>query len=88
MSFKAGSIVVCLTPATVTLDLKKNGVSILTAVITLDAANTPYVVEAAAIATATLVAGDVLTVVIDETAGGGTVATGVFCELEIDEDPV
>ena len=86
VAFEAGSTVANIGAATVTLDLKKNGTSILTSVITLDNANTAYVVEAGAIATASLVDGDVLTVVIVATAGGGTLATGVFCSLTVRED--
>jgi hypothetical protein len=86
IAFRAGSIVAALTTATVTLDLKKNGTSILTGVITLDNANTARVVEAATISSASLVTGDVLEVVITATAGGGTLPTGVFCSLTVNEE--
>jgi hypothetical protein len=87
LGFRAGSIVANLTTATVTVDLKKNGVSVLTAVITLDNANTARVAEAGTLSTTALVAGDVLEVVITATAAGGTLATGVFCQVELTEDP-
>jgi hypothetical protein len=48
-NFRAGSIAPAIGGATVTVDLKKNGSSILTSVITLDNANVAYVVEEAAI---------------------------------------
>lgn len=88
VAFKAGSIAPCAGNATVTLDLKKNGASILTAVIQLDLTNTARIAEAATIATAALAVGDWLEVVIVATIGTGTLATGVYCELEIDEDAV
>lgn len=86
VAFKAGSIVANIGAATVTLDLKKNGATILSAVITLDSANTTYVVEAGTINSAALVAGDVLTVVTVATAGGGTLATGLFAAVTVNED--
>ena len=87
-SFKAGSVVAGLGGATCTFDLKKNGASIITAVISLDNTNTAYVPETAAFtaATAAGVANDVYSVVIDGNAGGGTALKGVFCEMVIDED--
>lgn len=89
--FSAGSIVVALTTATVTVDLRKNGTTILTAPITLNNANTARVAVNATLASAgaaALVAGDVLEVVITATASGGTLPTGVFTALRVDEDYV
>ncbi len=85
-SFKAGSIVLNIGAATVTIDLKKNGSTILSAVITLDTANIARVLEAAAFTSASLVAGDFLELVITATIGGGTLATGLFVQAEIFED--
>jgi hypothetical protein len=71
----------------VTVDLKKNGVSILTSVITLDSGNTNRVVEAGTISgDGTLAAGDWLEVTIAISAGTGTLATGVYAELILNED--
>lgn len=85
IAFEAGSVVAATGDSTVTVDLKKNGSSILTAVITLDSANTARVVESGVIATAGLVDGDVLEVVIVATAGTGTLPKGVFAGLVVDE---
>jgi hypothetical protein len=85
-SFSAGSIVANIGAATVTANLMKNGVSILTGAITLNNANTAYVPSAGVIASAGVVAGDVLSVVLTATAGGGTLATGVFAQVSLDED--
>lgn len=83
--FYAGSIAIAVGAATVTLDLRKNGTTILTGVITLDSANTARVVESGTLTGNTVVAGDVLEVVTVATAGGGTLPTGVFAEVGIDE---
>jgi hypothetical protein len=84
--FSAGSIVANIGAATVTVDLRKNGATVLTGVITLNNANTAYVPAAGVIASPNVVAGDVLSVVITATAGGGTLATGAYCEVNLDED--
>jgi hypothetical protein len=88
VAFKAGSIAAATGNATMTLDLKKNGSSILAAAIVLDNANTARVVEAASISTPGLVVGDWLEVVVTVDAGTGALGTGLYWELEVDEDPV
>lgn len=85
LAFVAGSIAKAVGDAVCTLDLKKNGSSILSSVITLDSANTNRVAEAGTILSSSLVAGDVLEVVIDGTIGTGTLPTGVFCSLTLRE---
>ncbi len=84
-AFRAGSIAANSGAAVVTVDLKKNGSSVLSSVITLDNANTARVAEDGTISSANVVAGDVLEVVITATAGGGTLATGVFAQACIQE---
>lgn len=84
-SFHAGSIVANVGAATVTVDLQKNGSTVLSAVITLDSGNTAYVVEAGTVNSAAYVAGDFFTVVTVATAGGGTIATGLMCIAEFEE---
>jgi len=87
--FVAGSIAKAVGAATCTFDLKKNGTTILTGVVTLDSGNTNRVVEAGTlVADTTYVAGDVFEVVIDGTAGGGTLPTGVFCCVLFREDGI
>jgi hypothetical protein len=85
VGFKAGSVTACVGAATITVDLKKNGVSVLTATIVLDNANTARVVEAATITTAAAVAGDVFEVSVAVAAGGGTIGSGVFAYAEFYE---
>jgi hypothetical protein len=86
ISIKAGTIAICAGAATITIDLKKNGTSILTGVITLDSGNTARVVEAGVLtAGATAAVNNFFELVIVATAGGGTVGTGLLVEFEIDE---
>lgn len=85
--FVAGSIAAAIGNSTVTLDLRKNGTTALTAVVTLDNANVARIVEAGAISGAgTFVAGDWFEVVLVATIGTGTLPTGVFCQLEADQN--
>lgn len=84
---RAGSVVACVGAATIVVDVKKNGVSILTGTFTLDNANTAYTPESGTLATTTYAAGDVLTSVVVATAGGGTLGSGLFVEVDLDEAP-
>jgi hypothetical protein len=89
LEFKAGSIAAAVGDSTVTVDLKKNGTTILSSVITLDNGNTARVVEAGTlVASPTYVAGDVFEVVIDATVGTGTLPTGVFGSMVVNEAAV
>lgn len=85
VAFKAGSVTACAGAATITVDLKKNGTSVLSSVITLDNANTARVVEAGTVTTSTGTAGDVYEIVVVATAGGGTLGNGVFAYAEFYE---
>ena len=83
----AGSIAAAIGDSTVTLDVKKNGSTILSAVITLDSGNTARIVESGTIDGAgTFVAGDWFEVIITATVGTGTLPTGVFIQMEVDQD--
>lgn len=87
-AFSAGSIVACIGAATVTVDLKKNGTTCLSSVITLDSGNTAYVSEAGTLSVTSYAAGDIFTIVTVATAGGGTIATGFFCDAQFTEAAV
>lgn len=87
-AFRAGSITANVGAATITADIKKNGVSVLTAVITLNNGHVARQVVAGAFSSTALVAGDVLEVTIVATAGGGTLGKGVFAEVVLDEKAV
>lgn len=82
----AGVSVACLSGATITVDVLKNGTTILTAPIEIDDADVAYDLVAGVIDDADLAQDDVLEVVVDVTAGGGTVGQGVFAALTIAED--
>jgi hypothetical protein len=86
LTFEAGSIAKAVGDSTVTVDLKKNGASVLSAVITLDNANTNRVAEAVVPTTTALADGDLLEIVTVATIGTGTLPTGVFAEVRWAED--
>ena len=85
-AFKAGSIGIAVGNSTVTLDLKKNGTTCLSAVITLDVNNVARIVESGTLTVTTLVVGDVLEIVVVATIGTGTLPTGVFATVDLFED--
>lgn len=85
--FKAGCVVVCAGAATITVDLWKNGSTILTAVITLNNTQSArQLVTAAGFTSNTVAVGDVLEVNVVATAGGGTIGKGCFARLNMRED--
>jgi hypothetical protein len=91
LELAVGSIAIAVGAATVTVDLQRSTAggafaSVLSAVVTLDTANTARVAELAGIATAGGVAGDLYQLVITATAGGGTLPTGLFVFLTLKED--
>lgn len=86
--FRAAMIGANVGAATVTFDLKKNGSSVLSSVVTLSSSHAAYEdVVGTLSGTPTYVAGDVFTVVITATAGGGTLGTGAGCAATFNEDP-
>lgn len=87
LAVEAGSIAKAVGDATCTVDVKKNGTTILGGVITLDSGNTNRVVEAGTVSVTSYAAGDVFEVVIDGTIGTGTLPTGVFVTMQVEEDP-
>lgn len=87
LTFVAGSIVAAIGADTVTVDCKKNGTSILAAPITLNSSNTARVAASATLATTTVVAGDLFEVVVITNHTSGTLPSGIFAELVLDEDP-
>jgi hypothetical protein len=93
VEFAAGSIAIAAGAATVTFDLQKSTgggafATVLTAVVTLNASSVARVAQLATILTNTLVAGDVLQLVVTATASGGTIPTGIFSMLTVNENPL
>lgn len=85
LAVRVGAVVACTGAGTVTFDLLKNGVSILDAPKAIDSGDAAYALVDAVIDTAAFAADSVLEVTIDEEAGGGAVAKGVFVQLDITE---
>jgi hypothetical protein len=81
-SFKAGAVVVAGAATTVTVDLKKNGTTVLSAVATLDNSQVAYQLVTATLSVTAIVAGDVFTVHF--TLSGANEPQGVFAVMEAD----
>lgn len=84
---EVGAVVANIGAAACTVDLKKNGTSVLTGgtPVSLTNATAAYATVAASITTAAYAAGDVFELIITATAGGGTLAKGLFVKFEADE---
>lgn len=82
---EAGCVTACIGDAEVTVDLLKNGATILSADITLDSSQSARDTVVGAIAAAGLVAGDVLELDVTVAAGTGTLGVGVFAKLQVYE---
>jgi hypothetical protein len=83
--FRAGAVTVPIGADTVTVDLKKNGVSVLTAVITVTSGFTTRVSQAATIATPNYANGDVFEVVTVATHTSGTLPQELWCTANFNE---
>lgn len=83
VALRCGSIAIAIGAATVTVDLQKNGTSVLTGAtpLTLDSSNVARTLEDASIATAGYSEADFFELVIVATAGGGTLPTGLMIEF-------
>lgn len=88
VGFAAGVVVANIGDSEITVDLLKNGVSVLDAPITLDNSQAPREVVAAVLDTplVELAADDVFEVAIVATAGTGTLGKGVFGRLVYNEN--
>ena len=86
VAFKAGSVTADTSTGVLTVDLKKNGTTVLGAVITLDNGNTDMVVEAGSITDATLSAGDLLEITTIVSVAIVDMA-GLYGYVAIDADP-
>jgi hypothetical protein len=84
--FLASLVLANVGAATCSVDLKKNGTSILTAPISLTT-GTAYIPVDASVATPAYVAGDVFEIAMTATAGGGTLGQGFFAEATFRELP-
>lgn len=73
--------------ATTTVDVKLNGSTILTGVVTLNSSSVLYTQQSGTLLTTSYTAGQVFTSVIDATIGTGTLPTGVSVTLIVRENP-
>lgn len=85
LEFKAGNIVKAVGDSTVTVDLRINGTTALSSPISLSSASANYTPTSGTLSDTSYVDSDVLTVVITATVGTGTLPTGVYCTLNVDE---
>lgn len=81
----AGLVVACVGGATVTIDIKKNGTTVLSGSVVLDNTNSAFTSEAGAFSSTTLAAGDVLEADVTVAAGGGTIGQGLYVSLVVRE---
>ena len=82
-----GNVVACVGDSTITVDVYKNGTSILAAPITLDNTNTAFTgQELASISTPSYGAAVVFEVVVTATVGTGTLGQGLFVRVAFAED--
>lgn len=88
ISVTAGCVTTAVGAATVTLDLYKNGSSILTGTFQITSSTTQYTVQVTGtLSVATYVTGDVFETVMTVAAGGGTLPQGVWVEVVFNENP-
>jgi hypothetical protein len=85
ISIVAGVIVVPTGDYTITVDLLKNGTTILSAAVVLSSSSTEYTVQAGTITGATLAVDDWLDVDITVAGSSGTQGEGLFVCCEIEE---
>jgi hypothetical protein len=82
-----GSIVAATGNSTCTVDVRKNGTTVLASTIVLNNSRTARTLVLGSVSGGgTFVANDWFEVVITISAGTGTLPTGVFCQLEIDQN--
>ena len=84
---RAGLTVANVGAATVTVDVRKNGTTILSAAISLTSATAAFgsVIALPAVGQDAYAAGDVLEAVVTATAGGGTLGQGLYVGLTLRE---
>lgn len=86
-SFKTGSVVAHVGDSVCTVNLFKNGSTVLSSPVTLNSSHTARQLVAGTISTTGLAVDDVLEVVVVATIGTGTLAKGTFGVLSFDELP-
>lgn len=82
---RAVSKTVCTVDATCTIDVLKDGVTVLVAAIVLDSGNAAYTPEAGTIDVSAIAQNECLEVTVTAAAGGGVLGTELLVQVEIEE---
>lgn len=85
VSFGGGITVACVGDSTITINLYKNGSTILSTTVTITSSNVANAVEEATFSATPYSAGDVFEVVVTVSAGTGTLGQGAFAKLVVTE---
>lgn len=87
VAVRCGLVTPCTGTATVTVDVLKNGSSILTAAVVIDVGDAAFAVLSATIDAAEVeyVAGDVFEVTVVSAAGNGVIGQGLFVQMVVRE---
>lgn len=85
VSFGGGITVACVGDSTITINLYKNGSTILSSTVTITSSNAANAVEEATFSSAPYSAGDVFEAVVTVSAGTGTLGQGAFAKLVVAE---
>lgn len=86
VAVRAGVSVACIGDSTITVDVKKNGTTILSGTIQVDSGDAAFAKVAGTITDADYVAGDVFETVVTVAAGTGTLGQGLFVDVVFDEE--
>lgn len=88
VEFACSLVVASTGNSTITIDLYKNGVTVLTTPLILTATNaTAYTQVVSAISNNSFAADEVYETVVTVNAGSGTLGQGITCALTVDEKP-
>lgn len=85
VAVRCGVSVAATGDSTATVDVKKNGTTILSAPVVLDSGNAAFAVEEGTVSVPTYVADACLEVVVTVSAGTGTLPQGLSVEVVVDE---
>lgn len=86
IAFRVGAVTAATGDSTATVDLRKNGTTILSAAVVIDNTKAAFAKTLAALATTGYVTGDVFEVVVTISAGTGTLPQGLFADFVATED--
>lgn len=88
VNVQAGVTQAAVGDSTITVDVYKNGVSVLTGVLTIDSGDAAFATQTAVVTPGSegYSAGQVFEVVIAVTAGTGTLPRGVYVSLTVNEE--